>query len=81
MGRLVDAVFDGIVVFDDQGKVLSWNRAAESMFGDPIERVRGKPLQALLPLLGGHSYAVEGTLLGHVSKHVRGAGARFSAHP
>ena len=29
MGRLVDAVFDGIVVFDDQGKVLSWNRAAE----------------------------------------------------
>jgi EAL domain-containing protein (putative c-di-GMP-specific phosphodiesterase class I)/PAS domain-containing protein len=55
MGRLVDAVFDGIVVFDDQGKVLSWNRAAERMFGDPIELVRGKPLEALLPLLGHNS--------------------------
>jgi diguanylate cyclase (GGDEF)-like protein/PAS domain S-box-containing protein len=61
MGRLVDNVFDGIVTFDDQGKVLSWNRAAEHMFGDPIEQTRGKPLGALLPLLG-HSYAVEGTL-------------------
>ena len=41
MGRLVDNVFDGIVTFDDQGKVLSWNRAAEHMFNDPIEQVRG----------------------------------------
>ena len=59
MGRLVDNVFDGIVTFDDQGKVLSWNRAAEHMFADSIEQVRGRPVGALLPLLG-HSYAVEG---------------------
>ena len=61
MGRLVDSVFDGIVTFDDQGKVLSWNHAAELMFGMPIEQVKEKPLEALLPLLG-QSYAVEGTL-------------------
>jgi diguanylate cyclase (GGDEF)-like protein/PAS domain S-box-containing protein len=61
MGRLVDNVFDGIVTFDDQGKVLSWNRAAEHMFGGSIEQVRRKPLEALLPLLG-HSYAIKGAL-------------------
>ena len=61
MGRLVDNLFDGIVTFDDQGKVLSWNRAAGHMFEDSIEQIRGKPLGALLPLLG-HSHAVEGTL-------------------
>jgi PAS domain-containing protein len=60
MGRLVDNVFDGIVTFDEQGKVLSLNRAAEHMFGDSIEQIRARPLGALLPRLG-HSYAVEGT--------------------
>jgi CHASE2 domain-containing sensor protein len=50
MSRLVDSVFDGIVTFDDQGKVLSWNRAAERMFGTPIQQVKEKPLETLLPL-------------------------------
>jgi diguanylate cyclase (GGDEF)-like protein/PAS domain S-box-containing protein len=61
MGRLVDSVFDGIVTFDGQGKVVSWNRIAERMFGTPIEQVKEKPLETLLPLLG-RSYAVEDTL-------------------
>ena len=52
MGRLVDTVFDGIVVFDDQGKVLSWNRAAERMFGDPIEQVRGKAVRGVVAAVG-----------------------------
>jgi diguanylate cyclase (GGDEF)-like protein/PAS domain S-box-containing protein len=60
LGRLVDNVFDGIVAFDDQGKVLSWNRAAEHMFGDSIEQIKGRPLGELLPLLQ-HAYAAEGT--------------------
>ncbi len=61
MGRLVDSVFDGIVTFDHKGKVLSWNRAAEQMFGAPIDQVKEKPLGSLLPLLG-QSCAIEGTL-------------------
>jgi diguanylate cyclase (GGDEF)-like protein/PAS domain S-box-containing protein len=60
LGRLVDNVFDGIVAFDDQGKVLSWNRAAERMFGNSIERIKGRALGELLPLLQ-HGHAAEGT--------------------
>jgi diguanylate cyclase (GGDEF)-like protein/PAS domain S-box-containing protein len=52
MNRLVDSVFDGIVTFDGQGKVVSWNRIAERMFGTPIAQVKEKPLETLLPLLG-----------------------------
>ena len=76
MGRLVDSVFDGIVTFDDQGKVLSWNRAAERMFGTPIEQVKEKPLETLLPLLG-HSYAVEGTLAPRELLAKRSDGSQF----
>jgi diguanylate cyclase (GGDEF)-like protein/PAS domain S-box-containing protein len=76
MGRLVDDVFDGIVTFDDQGKVLSWNRAAERMFGDSIEQVSGKPLEALLPLLS-HSYAAQGTLAPRELLAKRSDGSHF----
>jgi diguanylate cyclase (GGDEF)-like protein/PAS domain S-box-containing protein len=76
MGRLVDNVFDGIVTFDAQGKVLSWNRAAERMFGEPSEQIRGKPLGSWLPLLG-HSHAVEGTLAPREVTAKRGDGSHF----
>ena len=76
MGRLVDSVFDGIVTFDDQGKVLSWNRAAERMFGTPIQQVKEKPLEALLPLLG-HSYAGEDTLAPRELLAKRSDGSHF----
>ena len=76
MGRLVDSVFDGIVTFDDQGKVLSWNRAAQRMFGNLIEQVKDKPLEVLLPLLG-HSSAVEGTLAPRELLAKRSDGSQF----
>jgi diguanylate cyclase (GGDEF)-like protein/PAS domain S-box-containing protein len=76
MSRLVDSVFDGIVTFDDQGKVLSWNRAAERMFGTPIEQAKEKPLEALLPLLG-QSYAVEDTLAPRELLAKRSDGSQF----
>ena len=76
MGRLVDSVFDGIVTFDDQGKVLSWNRAAERMFGTPIDQVKEKPLEALLPLLG-QSYAVADTLAPRELLAKRSDGSQF----
>jgi PAS domain S-box-containing protein len=76
MARLVDSVFDGIVTFDDQGKVLSWNPAAERMFGAPIEQVKEKPLEALLPLLG-HGCAVEGTLAPRELLAKRSDGSQF----
>jgi diguanylate cyclase (GGDEF)-like protein/PAS domain S-box-containing protein len=78
MGRLVDNVFDGIVTFDDQGKVLSWNRAAEHMFGDSIEQVRGKALEALFPLLSS-SDTVEGPLAPRELIAKRSDGSHFPA--
>jgi diguanylate cyclase (GGDEF)-like protein/PAS domain S-box-containing protein len=76
MGRLVDNMFDGIMTFDHQGKVLSWNRAAEHMFGCSVEQVRGKSLEAFLPLLG-HSYAAEGTLAPRELTAKRSDGSHF----
>jgi diguanylate cyclase (GGDEF)-like protein/PAS domain S-box-containing protein len=76
MGRLVDNVFDGIVAFDDRGKVLSWNRAAEHMFADSIEQIKGRPLGALLPLLE-HGYAVDGTCAPRELLAQRSDGSRF----
>ena len=76
LGRLVNNVFDGIVAFDDQGKVLSWNCAAEHMFGDSTEQIKGRPLGELLPLLQ-HSHAAEGTRTPRELVAKRSDGSRF----
>ena len=44
---LLEHVVDGVVIFDDQGIVKSWNRAAEVMFGYSAREVTGKHLNVL----------------------------------
>jgi DNA-binding NarL/FixJ family response regulator len=36
-----------VVIAAEDGTVLHWNRAAETLFGQPAEAVRGKPLETL----------------------------------
>ena len=46
---LVEAATDAIVSADGQGRIVSWNRAAERMFGYPAGEALGRPLTILIP--------------------------------
>jgi diguanylate cyclase (GGDEF)-like protein/PAS domain S-box-containing protein len=46
---VAEAANDAIIAADREGRVLSWNPAAERMFGYSIERMMGQPLSLLMP--------------------------------
>ena len=45
--RRVQAVMEGIVLLNQQGSIISWNRSAEAMFGYPESEAVGKTVLAL----------------------------------
>ncbi len=46
--RVVDSLHDyAVMLLDPQGAIRQWNRAAGSMFGHPLEAVRGRPVDLL----------------------------------
>mgnify|MGYP003287615000 CR=1 FL=1 len=47
--RVTDAATDAIVSADSDGRVRSWNTAAERMFGWRAEEVLGRPLTVIIP--------------------------------
>lgn len=46
---VVQSAVEGIVLADEQGRVISWNRAAERMFGYQPEEILGESLAKLMP--------------------------------
>ena len=54
----------GIVAIDERGRVLTWNRAAESIVGLTKEQVRTTPLARLLPDRSWHQSLVRSLELG-----------------
>ena len=46
---LMDAAVDAIILIDDRGAILRFNRAAQKMFGYPADFVRGKNVSMLMP--------------------------------
>lgn len=46
---IVDSAVDGIISIDDQGFVLTFNPAAEKLFGYGAEEVIGKKINMLMP--------------------------------
>jgi PAS domain S-box-containing protein len=44
---VVEAVMEGIVLLNQQGNIISWNRSAEAMFGYPESEAVGKAVLAL----------------------------------
>ena len=46
---VAEAANDAIIAADREGRILSWNPAAERMFGYSAERVLGQPLSLLMP--------------------------------
>ncbi len=46
---VTDAAFDAIVSADSEGRLRSWNRGAERMFGWRADEVVGRPLTVIVP--------------------------------
>src|SRR5437773_8960071 len=46
---LVHSATDAIVTADSDGRIVSWNAAAERIFGHPADEVVGRPLSVLVP--------------------------------
>jgi len=46
---LVQSANDAIVLADDRGSIVSWNKGAQAIFGYRDEEVLGKPLATLMP--------------------------------
>ncbi|WJW75478.1 EAL domain-containing protein [Thiohalobacter sp. IOR34] len=53
MRAVVDTAAEGIIVVDEQGRIDTFNPAAEQLFGFLASEIRGKPLAWLLPELAG----------------------------
>ena len=47
---LVESATDAIVLADEQGKIMSWNKAATRLFGYRVEEVQGRLLTMLMPV-------------------------------
>ena len=47
---VVETARDAIILGDPDGNILSWNTAAEHMFGYSAEEIVGKPLTLLMPI-------------------------------
>ena len=47
--RILDAAADAIVVFDTEGKIFYWNRAADKLFGYKPEEAVGSQLEVIIP--------------------------------
>ncbi|MEW5979244.1 MAG: PAS domain S-box protein [Acidobacteriota bacterium] len=53
---LVDMAADAIITLDCSGRILSWNRAAEKIFGYLAEEVKGVHVDLLLPADRKHEF-------------------------
>ncbi|PWC36144.1 ATP-binding protein [Azospirillum sp. TSO35-2] len=46
---ILDSMLDAVVTFDTVGRIVTFNRAAELMFGVPERAMIGQPIEALIP--------------------------------
>src|SRR5688500_14230818 len=49
MAAVVESSNDAIISQDMEGKVVSWNPAAEKLYGFSFEEARGKPISIIIP--------------------------------
>ncbi|HEY6333005.1 MAG TPA: PAS domain S-box protein [Blastocatellia bacterium] len=49
LASIVDSSNDAIIGLGTERSIISWNKAAERIFGYSLEEVKGKPLDLLLP--------------------------------
>lgn len=47
--NLNETLNDGVIISDNKGNIISWNRGANDIFGYNNEEILGKPIEVLLP--------------------------------
>ena len=47
--EVVESTSDAVVLADDRGRVIGWNRGAQDTFGYTTDEIRGRSLQTLMP--------------------------------
>ncbi len=62
LGQLVEAVPDGVVIADRDGRIVRVNRQTETLFGYARDEILGQPVEMLIPqrLAGGHGANLRG---------------------
>lgn len=56
---IIESANDAVITADQRGKILSWNKAAETIFGYSYEEILKQPLQKIMPS-GYHTAHQEG---------------------
>jgi PAS domain S-box-containing protein len=46
---VVQTALDAIILWDEGGNIIFWNKGAHTMFGYPVEEIVGKPLTRIIP--------------------------------
>jgi two-component system sensor kinase FixL len=71
---MLSAAADGIVVIDDEARILMFNKACEAMFGYPAADIIGRNIQILMP--SEFAGALEGTRGDFARPGIRQVGGR-----
>jgi len=66
---LIDSELDAFIMADENGNIIAWNSAAETLFGHPHEHVLGKSLHEILVPEESQSRAI------NAYAHFKGTGA------
>ncbi|WP_192814109.1 sensor histidine kinase [Rhodovulum sp. PH10] len=69
LASIVHHTGDAIVGLDRKGTIVTWNPAAEQMFGHPAEEIVGRPASVLFPLALPEGDASPAALLSSESVH------------
>lgn len=75
---IADTTTDALIAIDDSGKVIEWNRAAESIFGFPEKEMLGSSLNMVIPerYRNAHDHGLERVNAGG-ERHVIGKAVRL----
>ena len=46
---LMESAIDGIIVIDEKAKIISYNRACESLFGHSAQEIKGQSVNVIMP--------------------------------
>ncbi len=76
--KLVDGISDAVILVDSQKHVLSWNSAAEKIFGYSSEEIAGRKITMLYSASEGGSIDNGGDLLDGEGRFVKKNGQSFS---
>ena len=56
---IIDHIHDAIIVTDDKGNIVAWNRGAENQLGYKASEIIGRPIYLLYPNTENRSMAQE----------------------